>query len=242
MIIRCDNCSVSLSLDESKVPSGNFTVRCPRCQNMLRASMKDGKTLSPASRLETEGPARAASDGSGDFAMKESEFEINNAMKTLLGALKAGSASVETSDEKLEKPRRVLLCLGQRRDDAAKRLTEAGFKVYLAETPAQATERLREGRTEILIFSPDFAAEHGGAAVLQQRANAMYASERRRLFLVSLEDTGTTMNAHEAFLRNLNLIINTGDIAQLPLILNRALQDFNGLYHYFNKALGAEPI
>src|SRR5690606_25037111 len=203
-IIRCDNCSVSLSLDESKVPSGNFTVRCPRCQNMLRASMKDGKTLSPASRLAEERPSPAAAEGSGDFAMKESEFEINSAMRSLLGVLQASAGSVESSDEKLEKPRRVLLCLVQRRDDATKRLTEAGYKVYLAETPTQATERLREGRTEILIFSPDFAAEHGGAAVLQQRANAMYASERRRLFLVSLADTGTTMNAHEAFLRTLN--------------------------------------
>ena len=242
MIIRCDNCSVSLQLDESKVPSGNFTVRCPRCQNMLRANLKDGKSASAATQLEADRPAPAAADGSGEFAAKESEFEINNAMRTLLSALKTGSTAMESSDENLEKPRRVLLCLGQKRDEAAKRLTENGYKVYLAQTPAQATERLREGRTEILIFSPDFAVEHGGAAVLQQRANAMYASERRRLFLVSLEDNGTTMNAHEAFLRNLNLIVNTADMAQLPLILNRAVHDFNGLYHYFNKALGAQPI
>src|SRR5690606_41866083 len=124
--------------------------------------------------------------------------------RTRWGAMSAGSMSVYTSAGGRETRRRVLWCLAQRRDDAARRLTAAGFKVYLAETPAQATERLREGRTEILIFSPDFATEHGGAAVLQQRANAMYASERRRLFLVSLADTGTTMNAHEAFLRTLN--------------------------------------
>ena len=90
----------------------------------------------------------------------------------------------------------------------AKSLTDAGYKVYMAETPAQANERLREGKTEIVIFSPDFAPEYGGAAILQQKANAMYSSERRRLFLVSLEDTGTTMNAQDAFVRNLNLIIN----------------------------------
>jgi hypothetical protein len=101
---------------------------------------------------------------------------------------------------------------------------------------------MREGKTEILVFSPDFAAEFGGAAILQQKVNAMYSSERRRLFLISLEDAGTTMNAHEAFLRNLNLIVNTSDIPQLPLIMNRALRDFNDLYHYLNRATGAEPI
>ena len=70
----------------------------------------------------------------------------------------------------------------------------------------------------------------------------MYSNERRRLFLVSLEDEGTTMNAHEAFLRNLNLIINNADMPQLPLILNRAVMDFNDLYYYMNRGLGAEAI
>jgi hypothetical protein len=72
--------------------------------------------------------------------------------------------------------------------------------------------------------------------------NAMYSSERRRIFLVSLEDGGTTMNAHEGFIRNLNLIVNTNDTEQLPLIMNRSLRDFNELYHYFNKATGMPAI
>ena len=78
--------------------------------------------------------------------------------------------------------------------------------------------------------------------MIQQKANAMYSSERRRLFLISLEDGGTTMSAHDAFLRNLNLIVNTNDIAQLPLILNRAIGDYNDLYNNFNKASGIAAI
>lgn len=242
MIIRCDNCSVSLQLDESKIPSGNFTVRCPRCQNMLRAN-KDAKGMaaSPAQQLEANKAAPAAGQ-SGQFAEKQSEFEINSALRSLLSALQSGKASLDKDDDEGERPRRVLLCLGDKRDEVAKLMSESGYRVYIAQTPAQANERLREGKTEIVIFSPDFAAEFGGAAILQQKANTMYSSERRRLFLVSLEDGGTTMNAHEAFLRNLNLIVNTSDIPQLPLILNRAVLDFNDLYHYLNKGLGVEPI
>ena len=77
MIIRCDNCSVSLQLDESKIPSGNFTVRCPRCQNMLRAN-KDQKGASMGQQLEANKPAAAVGTANG-FAEKQSEFEINNA-------------------------------------------------------------------------------------------------------------------------------------------------------------------
>lgn len=239
MIIRCDNCSVSLQLDESKVPSGNFTVRCPRCQNLIRANSSQASTVQ---QLEATSPAPAVEGGKQEFQEKESDFQINSAMRALLSALQKDNKVVDSEDEATEKPRRVLLCLGKQRDVVAKILVDAGFKVYLAQTPAQANERLREGKTEILVFSPDFAAEFGGAAILQQKLNAMYSSERRRLFLVLVEDNGATLNAHEAFIRNLNLIVNTNDIPKMPLVLNRALRDFNDLYHYFNQAQGVAAI
>ena len=243
MIISCDNCSVSLQLDDSKVPSGNFTVRCPRCQNLIRVQPgAKGKGSSTVQQLEANAPAPAVKDGAQDFSAKESDFQINNAMRALLSALQKDNKAVEADDTSVERPRRVLLCLGQKRDMIAKILVNSGYKVYLAQTPAQANERMREGKTEILIFSPDFAAEFGGAAILQQKLNAMYSSERRRLFLVSVEDGGTTLNAHEAFIRNINLIVNSNDVEKLPLIMNRALRDFNELYHYFNVANGVQAV
>jgi predicted Zn finger-like uncharacterized protein len=240
MIIRCDNCSVSLQLDESKVPTKIFTVRCPRCQNLVRVN--PAEDTSTVKQLQSNSAAPAVADNASQFSAKEHEVQINSALRALLSALQTENKVLDSDDEESIKPRRVLLCLGKHRELVAKTLVNSGYKVYIAETPAQANERLREGKTEIMLFSPDFAAEFGGAAILQQKVNAMYASERRRLFLVSVEDGGTTMNAHEAFLRNLNLIVGSDDMEQLPLILNRALQDFNDLYLYFNRASGAEAI
>ncbi|MBV9240381.1 MAG: zinc-ribbon domain-containing protein [Acidobacteria bacterium] len=237
MIIRCDNCSVSLQLDESKIPSGKFSVRCPRCQNLLRVD----KAASPVDQLAENKAAPVAAE-SPDFKAKEQDFEVNNALKSLMSALSSTQQAASISDDEEEKPRRILLCLGTHQDDTARLLAKSGYKVYVAQTPAQANERLREGKTEILIFSPDFAPDLGGAAIIQQRANAMYSSERRRLYLISLEDQGTTMNAQDAFLRNLNLIVNTADLPQLPLILQRSLSDYNDLYHYFNNASGLQAI
>ena len=126
MIIRCDNCSVSLQLDESKIPSGNFSVRCPRCQNLLRVQ-KDasGKGLSTVDQLAASQPA-AAAEGAQDFAAKESGFQINNALRSLMNALQSDKGAVEdaTSDEK---PRRILLCLGQKADETPKILAKAGY-------------------------------------------------------------------------------------------------------------------
>ncbi len=249
MIIRCDNCSVSLQLDKSKLPKGNFTVRCPRCQNMIRVAPGAGGAgaSSTVEQLKENAPAAAVKEGAQEFQAKESEFQINSAMRALLAALQTGGNKISDDGDSGgegagEKPRRVLLCLGEKQETVAKILVDAGFKVYLAKTPAQANERLREGKTEILISSPDFAAEFGGAAMLQQKVNAMYSTERRRLFFVAIDDKSTTMSAQEGFLRNLNLVINTADISQLPLILNRALKDFNELYFYYNQAAGVESV
>lgn len=242
MIIRCDNCSVSLQLDESKIPTGKFTVRCPRCQNMIRIQPGADGSSATVQQLASNMPAPAVSEGANAFAAKESDFQINNAMRSLLAALKTENTIMDANDDEEIKPRRILLCLGEKRDVVSKTLVESGYKVYMAESPAQANERLREGKTEILIFSPDFAKESGGATVLQQKVNAMHPSERRRLYFVSLEPEGVTLNAHDAFLRNLNLIVNNNDIAQLPLILSRALRDFNDLYFYYNKAVDVVGI
>jgi len=237
MIIRCDNCSVSLQLDESKIPGGKFSVRCPRCQNLLRVD----KGASTVEQLAENKAAPVAAE-SPDFKAKEQDIEINSALRSLMSALTLNQKVADISDDEGEKPRRILLCLGSRQDETARLLAKSGYKVYVAQTPAQANERLREGKTELLIFSPDFAPDLGGAAIIQQRANAMYSSERRRLFLISLEDQGTTMNAQDAFLRNLNLIVNTADLPQLPLILTRSLSDYNDLYNYFKNAAGLQAI
>ena len=241
MIIRCDNCSVSLQLDESKIPGKAFTVKCPRCQNLIQ--VKTGQNgASTVDQLQSNSPAPAVDEGLEDFSRKESELQINGALRSLLTALQGENKALEGKEDDAIKPRRVLVCLGAKKDSVAKPLVSSGYKVYVAQTPAQANERLREGKTEVLLFSPDFAADFGGAAILQQKLNSMPAADRRRLFLASIEEGGTTMNAHEAFLRNLNLIVNSDDIEQLPLILSRALDDFNDLYYYYNRAAGAEAI
>lgn len=241
MIIRCDSCSVSLQLDDSKIPKSTFTVRCPRCQNLIRVNPI--QAASTVDQLKEKKPAPPVPEGAQQFNTKESEFEINQALRALLLALRKESRVLENPEtEEEEKPRRVLLCLGKLKDKVAKLLVDVGYKVYIAENPGQANERLREGKVQILILSPDFALGMGGTAIVQQRINAMYSSERRKLFLVALDDNSTTFDAQEAFLRNLNLVVNTRDVDQLPLILNRAIKDFNNLYHYYNLASGFPGI
>src|SRR6185369_4460114 len=128
MIIRCDNCSVSLQLDESKIPGGNFSVRCPRCQNLLRvAKDASGKGLSAVEQLAASQAAAAAAEGPADFEVKETEAQINNAMRALLGALQQ-DRGVVIEGEQEQRLRRILLCLGPKyQDSVARILSQAGY-------------------------------------------------------------------------------------------------------------------
>src|SRR5205085_2361571 len=133
MIIRCDNCSVSLQLDEAKIPGGNFSVRCPRCQNLLRVQKdSSGKGLSTVEQLAASQPAAPTADGANDFAVRETEAQINNAMRSLLTALQHDKGSVVEEEE--AKLRRILLCLGPKyQENTAKVMAGAGYKVYVAQ-------------------------------------------------------------------------------------------------------------
>src|ERR671929_386620 len=47
MIVICSGCSMRLQLDDTKVPSRPFTVRCPKCQHIINAQPQ-AQAQSPA--------------------------------------------------------------------------------------------------------------------------------------------------------------------------------------------------
>jgi hypothetical protein len=115
---------------------------------MLRAN-KDpkGHVSSTAQQLADNKAAPAADGNSGNFREKENEFQINNALKSLLSALQSGKTAIDANDEKSEKPRRVLLCLGEKKEEVAEILTSSGYRVYLAAN-ARAGERTASRRQD----------------------------------------------------------------------------------------------
>ena len=259
MIIACTHCSMRLQVDDEKVPARSFTLRCPKCQNIVHAeppvnSHREDALIvghSPASdhpRFESPAPPYQL-DKFAEKSDSDNEKELPNAdgnelLRLLSAVLKRGTRATDRlqSDLKWE-ARRVLVCVGEdQREAVARNLAQSDCKVYVAENKVQAVERMRDERMDVLILSADFDLPEQGAAFITRGVNALRSSDRRRLFFVQYSVEGRTLDAHAAFLNNVNLIINVNDVDDMTPALDRALRDFNDLHRSYNDALGVSPI
>lgn len=271
MLITCPNCSTRLQLDDARVPARPFTVRCPKCQNIIDAqppaASGDGSALAAGGDLPAT--TRSQRDAKGSPAPV---FDVDQAAETEAcdtgaaagGSVPAGADVLQLLAELLagaspagrtEKPgvgggrrpawekRRALICAGAPyRKDVARGLAQDHYEVFLTETTAQAVERMREDKLDVLVLDSEFDMAEQGAAFISREVGLLRPSERRRIVVVHLSTSARTEDAHAAFLANVNLIVNTADIAELPRAVERAVRDLNEIYKDFNRAHGVAGL
>jgi hypothetical protein len=101
---------------------------------------------------------------------------------------------------------------------------------------------MREAQMDVVILESDFDQIEQGAAFVTSEINALHPAKRRRLMFVQLSPTARTLDTHAAFVNNVNLVVNVGDVDHLPQALERAIRDFNDLYRDFNSTLNIASI
>ncbi|HEX8335819.1 MAG TPA: zinc-ribbon domain-containing protein [Pyrinomonadaceae bacterium] len=260
MIVTCPNCTTRLQLDGAKVPARPFSVRCPKCQQIVNAqppapSEQRRDALAavadvPASakpQPETT-PATAAPLPGDAQPPAEAPDDVLRLLSSLLRREAAGEVGVRgatpppagrTSWER----RRALICVGSAfGGDAARALSQSGYEVAVAADAAQAVERMREEQLDVLVLDPEFDPRAQGAVNVGREVAAMRTSERRRLVLVLLTNTARTADAHAAFLAGANLVVHMKEVAELPRALEKNIRDLNELYRDFNRALGLAEL
>jgi response regulator RpfG family c-di-GMP phosphodiesterase len=141
------------------------------------------------------------------------------------------------------KQRKALLCLPEEHQERiARPLAEDGYQVFMARDTKQAVERMRENQLDVVLLDPQFDGAEQGAAFVVREVNVLRPAQRRRLFFVLLSPTLRTMDAHGAFLNNVNAIVNLKDVDDLVDIVGHAVRDYNELYKEFNIALKTPAI
>jgi predicted Zn finger-like uncharacterized protein len=258
MIVTCPNCTARLQLDGAKVPARPFSVRCPKCQQIINAqppataAARDAvtavgdvpasarpqpeATAAPPAPLVAEATAAAAPDAQDDVLRLLASL-LRREASGGDGAVAAAPAS------RAWKRRRALVCAGSAfGGDAVRALRQAGYDVGVSSDAAQAVEGMREEHLDVLVVDPEFDTRGQGSLQIGRELATMRMAERRRLLFVMLSNTARTGDAHAAFLAGANLVVQMKEVAELPRTLEKNIRDLNELYRDFNRALGLAEL
>lgn len=256
MIIVCQHCSSRLQVDETKVPAGPFTLRCPKCNSNVdsvsASSASEQGAMAVGGSPATEEPKfeqqttpaplfelETGNESHADASTAEKLAELLSGLIRTPAVMSRNSKNVRPSWD----PRRVLVCMPEdNREVVARGLAENGYQVFVAEDTRQAVERMRENQLDVVLLDPRFDPVEQGPVFVTREVNILRPAQRRRLFFVLLSPSLRTMDAHTAFLNNANAVINVNQIEEVPGLLEHRLREYNELYKDFNSLTGVPAL
>jgi len=256
MIIICQKCSARLQVDETKIPTRPFTIRCPKCNSSVDSGSPSPAVEQSATAVgnspSTENPRFDQPTPAPLFEQQQKDDEASSSgsaterLAELLSGLLNQPASASRglpSARRSWNPRKVLVCVPEgNRELVARGLAGNGYQVFVAQDTRQAVDRMRENELDVVLLDPRFDPAEQGTIFVTREVNILRPAQRRRLFSVLLSPSLRTMDAHTAFLNNVNGIINVNDIEELPELLERRVREYNALYKEFNIALGVTAL
>lgn len=255
MIIVCPNCATRLQVDDAKAPARPFVIRCPKCNGSVDSESQSAAT-EPSAEAVSNSPATA--NPKFDLPTPAPLFELEDRgqatnpsqsatdrlAEVLSGLLNQSTARAQVPSERpASDVRKALVCVPQEnREAVARGLAENNYQVFVAEDTRQAVDRMRENQLDVVILDPRFDQAEQGAVYVTREVNILRPAQRRRLFFVSLTPTLRSMDAHAAFLNNVNAVINVREIDELPKLMERRIREYNELYREYNTAVGVPPL
>ena len=252
MIIVCPKCATRLQIDDEKSPNRPFSVRCPKCSATVSAGPASPATeqsaLAVGGSPSTDSPrfepstARAYEPASPGATGATANDDTVRMLFDLLSKNTNQDPQNPMARPAWDK-RKALVCTSEPyRDVAARKLSEVGCQVFVAEDTRQAVETMRANKMDVVLLDPQFDPAEQGSLFVIREINVMRPPQRRRLFFVLLTPSLRTMDAHAAFLNNVNAAVNLADIEELPRIMEVALREYNELYREFYSAFGLTAL
>jgi predicted Zn finger-like uncharacterized protein len=253
MIIVCQKCSTRLQIDDEKSPQRPFNVRCPKCNNTVNSGpaspASEQSALAVGGSPSTDHPrfeqstARAYQPAT-ESAVKDTATN-DDALRMIVDLLAKGNG--QHADNPMARPawdkRKALVCTSEPyREVVARKLSDSGFHVFVAEDTRQAVETMRANKMDVVLLEPQFDPAEQGSVFVIREINVLRPLQRRRLFFILLSPSLRPMDAHAAFLSNVNAVVNTADVEELPRIMEVALREFNELYRDFYSASGLTAL
>src|ERR1044071_30144 len=154
MIIVCSNCSTRLQVNQETSANRPFNVRCPKCNATINAggaspaleqsALAVGGSPAP-DHPRFEQPTARTYEAAEKPSQPVEAASANEALQMLAELLaKSGRGSENPGARPAWNKRKVLVCASENyRETVARKLSDDGYEVYVAEDTRQAVETMR---------------------------------------------------------------------------------------------------
>jgi predicted Zn finger-like uncharacterized protein len=250
---NCTNCQQRIVIDDAKVPDRAFSVKCPKCQTVVRFPGKGGApvvsapgTSSFASNLPAgaypaapptsafpaypNAPAATAAAAPGPASAPPA---VESATSEEMRATMMAQIRREMSIGEGKMVGRAMVALTDRAQAGAMALplTRLGYQVDTVENAEEGARLLEQGVYDLVVATRAPAA--GGRESLYQRLNRLSPERRRRIFLVIVGDEFKTGEGTQAWAVIADLVIAGRDVPTADSVLLPALAERTRLYQVF---------
>jgi predicted Zn finger-like uncharacterized protein len=214
--VECPSCSQRVVVDDAKAPERAFSVKCPKCQTIVKFPGRTPGAAAPASAAPPAAPAAAAPTPS----VAEAEA-LNRMQRQLRGrgmGPAAGQVLVALSD----------LAMAQSITAPLRRL---GYDIDALDRPEEGGRLLDEGFYEVVVTNKT-AGVPGKSESLYQRLIRLPPDARRGVFLVLVGDEFKTGDGAQAFAAQADLVIGN-DAGEVESILLNTMAERTRLFQVF---------
>ena len=216
MQATCSSCSNVVTVDENnpKLPTGPFSVKCPKCQTPVRFPGRGG-----AAPKAPEAPKAAAPAPPEARPAEPAPAPVPAAPAIPLKptALPGERALVALDDK-------------QRAGEMARSLMRLGYEVDIM--PDADGVRTMEQAGHVIVAMARTVAE-GGALTCYQRLFLLPSDIRRQFFLILVGDEYTTGDGVQAFVVHGDLVIASPDAGAAEVVVRERLIERARLFRVF---------
>ena len=213
MQASCPQCAHRITIDDARAPDRPFSVKCPKCQTVVRF------------------PGRGAATGAPPAAPAAEKEEVGSeALAQLRREVGAGDSGRGT-------PTQVLVAVPERAlaGTLTLPLTRLGHTIEVLDTPEEGGRLLEQGAYGIVITTRT-AAVPGKGETLYQRVTRLSPEARRRIFLVLVGEDLKTGDGTQAFVLQADFVVNPRDAGNMEGALLNAMAERNRVYQAFLEA------
>ena len=208
MNIICTSCKSQFKIADDKIPAGrSASFPCPKCRTRITVGTEPATPEGKVSLNEVDTSGYNPADRPFDFVEEEGK-----------------TALVCEQHPLLKKP-------------IIESLELMEYQITVAENARDALKRMRYHVYDIVVVDEDFDTDNPEANGVLIYLERLGMSVRRNIFVALVSSRHRTMDNMTAFLKSVNLIVNSKNIDDFPKILSRGLTDHLTFYRVFREKL-----